>query len=244
MRSSLRGGLSAAIPLGAALFVVAGSGWEAAGHPSALVRSTVTSRIFLLETALTLVAAPVVGVFAISSAFDRWTVARRLTAFVTIVATTAAAIALVLRAPAEVGTLAAAHAVLWTAALTLCALGALCATLFREPLDAIACALGIALLSNVGVFVLGPLLEAVPKRAVDIVLLANPFVAAAASFGIDIFRTDPLYQLSPLAHTQIDYPTTVTTLSSYGLAAVTLLLGAARQWGRIENLRLIERMSA
>jgi hypothetical protein len=133
---------------------------------------------------------------------------------------------------------------LWAAALALAALGCVCASACREPLDGAACALGIALVAGVGLFAAGPALDDVPRRFLNAVLAANPIVATAASANIDIFRTYPWYQLSPVAHIQFDYPTAGAAIAWYVSAALLLFLGAARHLGRRIEGFPIERMSA
>ena len=50
-----------------------------------------------------------------------------------------------------------------------------------------------------------------------------------AAASIDIFRMDLLYQLSPLAHRQVDYPSFTAAFGAYVSVAVVLLFLSARQ---------------
>jgi hypothetical protein len=250
-----------AIPLGsAAVAIAADSQWLRPDHLSALERARLGSRVFLTEAALVVVAAPLAGVFsvrrtrllaaeplprpvAVAVLGSAWQLARPLMAGVTMLALTSALMALVLATPIDTITLLTSHAIFWAASLALAALGAACAAAFREPLDAAACALGIALVTGVGLFVAGPALDEVPRRLLNVALVANPIVASAAAANIDIFRTDPLYQLSPLAHTQIDYPTPGATFAWYVLITTLLFVGTARQLSRRVSDPSLERMS-
>jgi hypothetical protein len=207
------------------------------------------SRAFLIEAALVVIGAPLAGVFSVrrSRSADAasvlpaqatgllsgaWRLARPLMAGVTILAATSAVTTLALGPTTEPVTLATSHAVFWAAALALAALGAVCGSVLSEALDAAACALGIALIVGLGLFAVGPVLDAIPRRLIDVALVGNPIVASAAAANIDIFRTEPFYRLSPLAHIQIDYPTPATTFIWYALVAVALFVGSARRLGR------------
>jgi hypothetical protein len=59
-------------------------------------------------------------------------------------------------------------------------------------------------------------------------------VATAAGANLDLFRMNLFYQLSPLAHRQVDYPAVAVALAAYTLMAVGMLLLAA---GRLDRTR-------
>jgi hypothetical protein len=101
---------------------------------------------------------------------------------------------------------ATSHATLIAVALALAAWGAFCGGCFRDPLDAAAVSLIVVLMAAVGLFVAGASVADVPRQLVALALTANPLVVIAAAANIDIVRMDLLYQISPLAHTQVDYP--------------------------------------
>jgi len=46
-----------------------------------------------------------------------------------------------------------------------------------------------------------------PRPVIEWALTASPLVALASVAHIDLVRTDTLYQVSPLAHLQVDLPT-------------------------------------
>jgi hypothetical protein len=230
------------------------------GRWTAAARGQFASRVFLIEAALVIIGAPVAGVLSVrkredsdaSSALTRetgfgsriWLVACPLIISVTMV-TAASAVTMIGLAPAvEPATLAISHAIFWAAALLLAALGAMCAAWVAEPLDAAASALAIALIVGLGLFAAGPVIETMPRRLVDVALLANPIVASAAAANVDIFRMEPFYRLSPLAHIQIDYPAPVSTFIWYALIAVAMFVVSARGLGHRARDSSFERMSA
>ena len=175
--------------------------------------------LVLAEAALLAVWAPLLGLFtamrvwpgqtagrspALKLVSDTWRLARPLLSRISVITGLSAAAVVTLRATMDPGVWLQSHAVLWSAALALAAFGALCGRMFREPLDAAACAVGLALLTAFALFAAGPVLDGIPTRLLDAALAANPIVATAAAASIDIFRMDLLYQLSPLAHRQVE----------------------------------------
>ena len=113
-----------------------------------------------------------------------------------------------------------------------------------DALDAAACALGVALIVGLGLFAAGPVLSTLPRSVLDVALVGNPIVASASAANVDIFRTEPFYRLSPLAHIQIDYPTPATAFVWYALIATVLFVGSARGLARRASDPSFERMSA
>ena len=117
-----------------------------------------------------------------------------------------------------------AHVTLVTAALALGAVGAWCGSTFRDPLDAVACSLALALAAAIGLFAAGPVVADLPTSVVNALLTANPIVATASAANIDLLRTELLYQLSPVAHRRFDYPAWYAAPAWY--TAVMLACGA------------------
>jgi hypothetical protein len=98
------------------------------------------------------------------------------------------------------------HTTLIAVALALAAWGALCGAWFSDPLDAAAFSLVIALAAAGGLLVSGAAVADLPRPMIALGLIASPLVVIASAAQIDIVRMDLLYQISPLAHVQIDYP--------------------------------------
>ena len=199
--------------------------------------------VFVVGALLAVAIAPVAGV---ALATRRMRLSRVVAVVVSVtlgVCLASALVQLVLAEAADGRTIAASHAALAAVLLAVAALGCCCGARFSDPLDAVAMVLGIAVIAALGVPGAGPLLEVLPRRALGLALLANPIVAVASAAGIDLFRTPVLYQLSPIAHTQVDYPTAFTACVSYGAAALTLFTGTALIRPRAGAISL-ERMSA
>jgi hypothetical protein len=116
---------------------------------------------------------------------------------------------------------ATTHVTLLSVALALAAGGALCGAWFRNPLDAAASGLAIAMTAAAGLLVAGAAVSLVPRTLVEWGLTASPFVAVTSAAHIDILHMDLLYQISPLAHLRVDYPE--WRVASCGYMAVTAL---------------------
>jgi hypothetical protein len=101
---------------------------------------------------------------------------------------------------------ATANVTLGAGALAAAAVGACAAWRLRDPLDAVAVSTLAVAAASMGVLVAGPLVEDLSHASTNAALLASPLIATAAAAGIDVLRTDLLYQLSPLAHRRFDYP--------------------------------------
>jgi hypothetical protein len=86
-------------------------------------------------------------------------------------------------------------------------------------------AAGLALLATAAVSLapvwLGPAISAMPGGAALIppLLASNPFVGLASAMDFDLFRTEPLYWISPVARRRFDYPSIWTVASVLGLAS-------------------------
>jgi hypothetical protein len=206
---------------------------------TSLVRA-VTRDALLYSAVCVVVAAPIAGVAvtaarrrgaerggAAGSAVDD---ARQL-AIATVVLCAVSAALTVARLGGGAETLsfvATSHAVLAAATLALAALGALLGTLLRDALDAAAIALVIAMTAAYGVLVAGAPVGELPAPVLTAALLASPVMAVASAAHVDLVRSDIWYQISPLAHVQVDYPTWGAVCGSYLLAGCTAFLAMAR----------------
>ena len=120
---------------------------------------------------------------------------------------------------------ATSHATLAAVSLALCTFGALCGGTFRDPLDAVACSLLIVFFATAGLLVAGASVADAPRQLIDFALTASPLVAIASAAHIDIVRMGVPYQISPLAHLQIDYPTWYTASGYYLAVAGVCFVG-------------------
>ncbi len=198
--------------------------------------------IFVATSAAALVA-PVAGVALAGRVLARWTSWRTpdvprlswdlawrsvLTMFTFVLLCGPASLAIEGKAAAEMIDLPVL-ATLGASFFGLVAMGTLCGSVFDDPLDGVACALALSLSAAFGVFAVGPLVTNVPPPLLTAVLAMTPVAATASAAGIDLFRSGPLYQLSPLAHTQFDYPAwTTASLMSAGLAFACLAASTQR----------------
>ena len=123
------------------------------------------------------------------------------------------------------------HVPLLAVALALSAWGAVCGAWLRNPLDAAGVSLLAALVASGGLLVGGAAVGDLPRPLIAAGLAANPLVAVAIAAHIDIFRTDVLYQISPLAHMQIDYPTWPGTTAAF-VAVAAMCWGTLSLAGR------------
>ena len=138
-------------------------------------------------------------------------------------------------APGAATFTATSHATLAAVALALAVFGAFCGASFADPLDAAACSLGLVLLTAAGVLVAGASLERVPPAFIDLALTASPLVAMTSAARIDILRMDTLYQISPLAHLQVEYPAWYTAAGWYLLFAFSSYLGLVWKCGAVRT---------
>jgi hypothetical protein len=123
---------------------------------------------------------------------------------------------------------ASSHATMASAAVALVAIGALSAALFRDRLDAAAAAIAAVMLLSGGVLVAGAPVADAPRGMIEAALTASPIVAIASAAGIDLARTELLYQLSPLARLHFEYPTWYAASAWYLAAACLLSFAASR----------------
>jgi hypothetical protein len=133
-------------------------------------------------------------------------------------------------------TVMATHLTLGAAAIALAMLGAWCGSTLRDPLDAAACSMAVALIATCGLFSIGSLSADLPTPVVNVALLANPIVAVASAANIDLLRFEFLYQISPIAHRRFDYPTWYLAAFCFSLVALLAAAGVART-RRFEGLQ-------
>jgi hypothetical protein len=193
------------------------AGWSAL--TAALVRA-VTPDALLYTAACVVVAAPLAGVWVASRRHRPLETARRLGIATAIFCAVSAALAAA-RLGGEPGTLllvVTSHAVLGSVTLALAALGAFVGTLLRDPLDAAALSVGMTLLAGFGVLVAGAPVALLPAPALEAALLASPVLTVATAAHVDLVRSDIWYQISPLAHVRLDYPSWTTVCAAYLLA--------------------------
>jgi hypothetical protein len=103
---------------------------------------------------------------------------------------------------------------------------------FADVLDAVACSVATSLIVGFGVFVIGPAASELPTRLLNLMLVANPLIATASAANVDLFRGELLYQLSPIAHREFDYPAwyVAATLYCVVAAAASLAAASAHRW--------------
>jgi hypothetical protein len=192
-------------------------GWG--GITPSLVRA-VTADALLYTAAVVVLAAPLAGVWVASHRRRPFEPAIRLglaTAIFCAVSATLTAARLG-EAPGSLLLVLTSHAVLGCVTLALAALGAAAGTLLRDPLDAAALAVGVALLAGFGVLVAGAPVARLPPPALEAALLASPILTVATAAHVDLVRSDIWYQISPLAHGRLDYPAWTTVCGVYLLA--------------------------
>ena len=172
------------------------------------------ARTLLAEAAIVILAAPILGVAIRPS--------RRLAAAIVVLVIVGAG-AIVSRGP-TLEAVALSQATLLAAACALAALGRLCRTAFRDSLDAAACSLVIALALTMGPLVAGPSAGNLPTPLLNAMLTVNPVAATASAAGIDLFRSEPLYRLSPIAHVRFAYAPWPMPVAVFGLVAIIATL--------------------
>jgi hypothetical protein len=116
------------------------------------------------------------------------------------------------------------HATLFTVALALAAFGALCGSTFADPLDAAGFSLTTVVVATGAILVAGVSIADLPRPVIEAALTASPLVAMVSAAHIDVVRMGALYQISPLAHLQVNYPAWYAACGWYlGLAALCFL---------------------
>ena len=125
------------------------------------------------------------------------------------------------------------HTTMFAVALALGAFGALCGTLLTDTLDAAACSVTVVLIAAGGVLVAGTALNGVPPSVIDVAVTASPLLAITSAAHIDLARMAVPYQMSPLAHLQVQYPSWYVASALYmgvaGICVLTICM-TARPW--------------
>ena len=122
----------------------------------------------------------------------------------------------------------AAGVTLGAGAFALAGLGAWCRAVCADRLDGIGIGVLVALSIGFGVFAAGALAADLPTSLLNVLLITNPIVATASAAGVDIFRGAVLYELSPIAHREFQYPAWQSSALIYACVAVATFLVAAR----------------
>jgi len=227
-------------PLFPGAAVLAFAPWLAAfavsGHsPLAVVRSPgvlgiVATDALVFEAILVTIAVPIAGA-SIGSSSDgsvRATLRRLLMALSVFIGTSLIIGFGASRAGAlDSIVLLQSRAALAATALALASLGALCAAIFVDVLDAAGAAVLAALVAAAGLIAAGPASAYLTERAINAGLLASPLIAATAAARIDLLRSAILYQFSPIAHRRFEYPDWGSVLAWYLLVAGCCLVGMA-----------------
>ena len=203
------------------LVIASSSGWHwGVLPPYAWARVNANALVF--ESIAIVAAAPLLGVAAMRRRREAGAARIALACVLTAAAFVLGAVvsSLALHPPADPTTLLPPYSTLLLAALALSSLGAAAAALLDNPLDAAASGVLLSLALGAGLFVAGPLLEWAPASLVDAALLASPVVAAASAADMDLFRGEPLYRFSPIAHSQFEYPSWAMACAVYAAIAV------------------------
>jgi hypothetical protein len=231
--------LAPALPLaaaGASIFVnLDPSLWFAIPEP---LRRGVTADALLYIAGCVIVAAPIAGVAAASSRrrprhepfrigdalAAMWPL---LVAVLLFVAASALVTALGLGVThPEIGSfVATSHATLAAVGLALSGFGAFCGVTFRDPLDAAAISLSVVLLATGGLLVAGASVADAPRELITLALTASPLMVLTSAAHIDLARMGVPYQISPLAHMQVDYPAWYAACAWYLLVAAVCFVG-------------------
>jgi hypothetical protein len=178
----------------------------------------------LWETVAVVVIAPLAGVALAGHGFRA--LRRAAILFAVMGGVSISSAILIARVPWQ--TAMAAHLTLGTAAIALAVLGGWCGSTFRDPLDAAACSVTVALIATCGLFFLGSTGADLPTPVVNAALLVNPIVAVASAANIDLLRFEFLYQISPIAHRRFDYPAWHLAAACFALVSLMAGAGAAR----------------
>ena len=196
------------------------------------VRWSLASDALLFTTASAIVCAPVVGAVITSRYRHRRADGRALPAVIplaaalTVFTIVSAMLTFAWRFGRgdEVLFVERSHLTLFAAAAALTGIGALSAAWFRHTLDAAGFSLLVALVASVGLLVGGAGVGDLPQLLVTAGLTASPLITMASAAEIDIVRSDLLYQISPLAHMQVYYPTWLTAMACYLAVACACVL--------------------
>jgi len=183
------------------------------GNWSALpsyLKARTNADALLLESLLIVIAAPLAGVAASNrrgqlKAGVTW-LTGRCALLAAAFAMSAAIVSLVFQPSVDAAAVVPPYLTMSVAALAMASFGAAAREWLEHPLDAAAWALIVCLVAGLGVLVAGPLVDGASAQAVNSGLFASPVVAVASAADIDLFRGEPLYRFSPIAHSQFEYP--------------------------------------
>ena len=226
------------IPNAAAIFVNLGPGWMSF---SASEWRALAADALLYVSAVIVIAAPLAGVLV---AKIEQRAAHRPGAGVALSTTRTLALAVLCFTAASAcltalewggaeGALAfvvTSHATLAAVAFGLSAFGAYCAAVWRDTLDAAAFGLIVVLVAAGGVLVAGAGVADAPPRVLQAALTASPFVAVATAAQIDVIRLETFYQISPLAHMRVDYPSWQAVCGWYLAVGFLCVAGVTRRF--------------
>jgi hypothetical protein len=190
----------------------------------------VVTDALVFEAIMVTIAAPIAGA-AIASSSDRsgrTTLSRLLLALAAFMGTSfIVGLGAAQAGALNVTVLVQSRVALAATTLALASLGALCAAVFVDVLDAAGAALVAALVAATGLIGSGPAGADLTERAINVGLLASPVIAATSAARIDLLRSAALYQLSPIAHRRFEYPGWVCVSVSYLLVAGCCLIAMA-----------------
>lgn len=204
--------------------------WLSMGAP---VRRGLAADALLLTALSVTIAAPLAGVSAASAVGGRRRAAREVLTTLggALLMFTAVSALLtwtwMIGQPAASGFIGRFHLTLAAVTLALASWGALCGAWFLDPLDAAACSLLVAVAAAGGVLVGGAAIADLPRPVIAAALNASPVVVLSTAAQIDIVHLDLLYQISPLAHLQIDYPAWQLAGAGYMTMALVCLMALA-----------------
>ncbi len=208
--------------------------WHAISRP--MLRALVADAL-LWNAACLLLVAPVAGIVVVRAsarvgegrgAFRAALAAAWPLAITVLLLTGTSAMLALLATGGEGGTatfIATSHTTQAAVGLALALIGALCGRVFRDPLDAAACSLGLVIVATGGLLLGGAPVADAPGPLIDVAAVANPLLAMASAAHVDLVRMDLLYRISPLAHMRFQEPAWEIGAASYAVAALVLLAG-------------------
>ena len=228
------------IAASASLLVAAGPAWLTMPSP---VRAPFSQDALLYIAGAALVAAPLAGI-AVAGALRRhhvpagraalqasWILASTVAVFVS----TSVLLMIFLFGRVDAQSLeivAASHATMFAVSFALAAFGALCGMLWSDSLDAAACSIVIVIAATGALLVTGTSFADMPPRVIDVAVTTSPLVTIAAAAHIDVARMTVPYQMSPLAHLQVQYLSWYGASSCYLAFAAVCLSGVSLKVGR------------
>ena len=211
------------------------------------VFAIVATDALVFEAILVTIAAPIAGA-AIGASADgstSTTLRRLLVALAVFIGTSFLFGSAVSRAGAlDAVVLMQSRVALAATTLALASVGALCAAVFANVLDAAGAAVLAALVAAAGLIGSGPPSADLTERAINAGLLASPVIAATSAARIDLLRSAALYQLSPIAHRRFEYPDWVSVSVWYLSVAGCCLIAMAWKLRGYRPPRIAQRGSS